>query len=189
MTRKGGIIANIKGRPEAKKDEVNINDAIRSPKLRVIDEEGNQLGIISKDQALAHAERVGLDLVEVSPNAEPPVCKVMDYGKYRFQQQKKASEARKKQVKVTVKEIAIRPQTEEHDYQIKLKKVFQFLGKGDKVRINLRFRGREIAHKDLGFQMLERIVEDTKDIAKVDQMPKMEGRVMVLLLSPDARKK
>lgn len=135
------------------------------------------------------ADNANLDLVEVSPNAEPPVCKIMDYGKYKFQLQKKAAEARKKQVIVHVKEIAIRPQTEEHDYQIKLRNMRKFLTKGDKVKVNLRFRGREITHKDLGKIMLDRIEEDLKDLAKVDQYPRMEGRLMVMLLSPLATKK
>lgn len=135
------------------------------------------------------AERANLDLVEVSPKAEPPVCKVLDYGKYKFQQQKKAAEARKNQVVVNVKEIAIRPQTEEHDYQIKLKKMRQFIGKGDKVKVNLRFRGREITHKEIGMEMLERMMADMQDIAKVDQKPKMEGRFMQMMLSPLTGKK
>lgn len=182
-------IGTFRGRPEKnRKDDTRINDAITAKEVRVIDEQGNQLGVISTQDAIHRAEQVELDLVEVSPNAVPPVCKILDYGKYKFQQQKKAAEARKNQVKVTVKEIAIRPQTEEHDYQIKLKKINQFLGKGDKVRVNLRFRGREITHKELGFEMLQRIVKDTETIAKVDQMPKMEGRVMVLLLSPESKK-
>lgn len=126
-----------------------------------------------------------LDLVEISPNAKPPVCKILDYGKYKFQQQKRASEAKKKQQVVTVKEISIRPRTEEHDYQIKMKKVFQFLEKGDKVKINLRFRGREIANQQLGMDMMNRIAEDTKEVAKVDQRPNMQGRQMSMMLSPD----
>lgn len=178
-----------RARPEKnRKDDTRINGAITAKEVRVIDEAGNQLGVISTRDAIYRAEQVDLDLVEVSPNAVPPVCKILDYGKYKFQQQKKAAEARKNQVKVTVKEIAIRPQTEEHDYQIKLKKINQFLEKGDKVRVNLRFRGREITHKEIGLEMLNRIVADTKEIAKVDQMPKMEGRAMILLLSPGSKK-
>lgn len=161
-----------------------MNDAITVRQVRVIDQNGEQLGVISTDEALNKAYDAGLDLVEVSPNAEPPVCKIIDYGKYKFQMQKKQAEIRKNQVKTTVKEVTIRPQTEEHDYQIKLKNITKFLSKGDKVKVSLRFRGREITHKELGYEMLKRIEQDTTDIAKVDQAPKMEGRFMLLLLSP-----
>lgn len=191
MIEEGKTIATTynKGRPDKnRKDDTRINDQITAKELRVIDEEGNQLGIISLQDALDRAMQADMDLVEVSPNAVPPVCKILNYGKYKFQMQKKAAEARKNQIKVTVKEIAIRPQTEEHDYQIKLRKMTEFLAKGDKVRVNLRFRGREITHKEIGQRMLDRIVLDTKDIAKVDQMPKMEGRMMVLMLSPESKK-
>tara|TARA_R110000868_G_scaffold218576_2_gene469087 strand:+ start:17428 stop:17907 length:480 start_codon:yes stop_codon:yes gene_type:complete len=157
--------------------------------VRVIDEAGEQLGVITTEDAIGRAENAGLDLVEVSPNAEPPVCKIIDYGKYKFQLQKKASEMRKTQVKTTLKEITIRPQTEEHDYQIKLKNIVKFITKGDKVKVSLRFRGREITHKDLGYDMLQRIIKDTEEIAKVDQHPKMEGRFMLLMLSPIPAKK
>jgi translation initiation factor IF-3 len=126
-----------------------------------------------------------LDLVEISPNANPPVCKILDYGKYKFQQQKRAAEARRNQQTVTVKEISIRPRTEEHDYQIKMKKVFQFLEKGDKVKINLRFRGREIANQQMGMDMMKRIEDDTAEIARVDQRPNMQGRQMSMMLSPE----
>lgn len=135
------------------------------------------------------ADRAGLDLVEVSPNATPPVCKILNYGKYKFQMQKKAAEARKNQVTVTVKEISIRPQTEEHDYQIKLRNMRKFITKGDKVKVNLRFRGREITHKELGMDMLNRMGEDMADIAKIDQKPRMEGRQLQMLFSPLVPKK
>ncbi|MFT7144752.1 MAG: translation initiation factor IF-3 [Alphaproteobacteria bacterium] len=138
---------------------------------------------------MGRADIAGLDLVEVSPNAVPPVCKIIDYGKYKFQLQKKATEIRKNQVKTTLKEVTIRPQTEEHDYQIKLKNVFKFINHGDKVKVSLRFRGREITHKDLGYNMLQRIIKDTTEIAKVDQHPRMEGRFMLLMLSPISNKK
>lgn len=144
--------------------------------------------MISTKDALTRAYDSGLDLVEVSPNAEPPVCKIIDYGKYKFQMQKKAAEIRKNQVKTTLKEVSIRPQTEEHDYQIKLKNITKFIGKGDKVKVSLRFRGREITHKDLGYEMLMRIAKDTEEFAKVDQAPKMEGRFMLLMLSPISKK-
>ncbi len=165
-----------------------INRSILAANVRVITEEGEQLGVMPLDKAIERAEMAGLDLIEVSPNAEPPVCKIQDYGKLKYQTQKKAAETRKKQHVVTVKEISIRPGTEEHDYQIKMKKARQFIEKGDKVKINLRFRGREITHKDLGTQMLDRIEADFKEIAKVDQRPKMEGRQMIMVMSPLATK-
>ena len=190
MKQKANIIAIHRGRPEKnRKDTVRVNNAITVNEVRVIDEKGEQLGIISTEDAMRRAMSADLDLVEVSPNAEPPVCKIIDYGKYKFQMQKKASEMRKNQVKTTLKEITIRPQTEEHDYQIKLKNIFKFIGKGDKVKVSLRFRGREITHKELGYEMLQRIAKDTEEIAKVDQAPKMEGRFMLLMLSPISNKK
>lgn len=152
----------------------------------MIDAEGGQAGVVPLSKALQMAEIAELDLVEISPNAEPPVCKILNYGKYRFQMQKKAAEARKNQIIVNVKEISIRPQTEEHDYQIKLKNMRKFIEKGDKVKVNLRFRGREITHKEIGIAMLDRMGEDMKDIAKIDQRPKMEGRQLQMLLSPIA---
>ncbi len=156
--------------------------------MRLIDEQGNQLGIVSLADALARAERADLDLVEVTGSANPAVCKILDYGKYKFQQQKKAAEARKNQQTVTVKEITMRPRTEEHDYQIKLKKIKEFITRGDKVKIGLRFRGREITHQEMGMAMMERIEVDVAEIAKVDQRPSMEGRQMTMLLSPGTKK-
>ncbi len=147
------------------------------------------MGVVSAKEAVSRAMEAGLDLVEISPNATPPVCKIMDYGKFKFQQQKKAQEAKKKQVTVTVKEISIRPTTEEHDYQVKLRNIRRFLERGDKVKINLRFRGREITHQDLGEVMLNKIEEDTQDIARVTSRPKMEGRQMVMMLEPEKAKK
>jgi len=155
----------------------------------LIDAEGEQVGVVSAKEAVSRAMEAGLDLVEISPNATPPVCKIMDYGKFKFQQQKKAQEAKKKQVTVTVKEISIRPTTEEHDYQVKLRNIRRFLERGDKVKINLRFRGREITHQDLGEVMLNKIEEDTQDIARVTSRPKMEGRQMVMMLEPEKAKK
>lgn len=151
----------------------------------MIGAEGEQIGVVPIKQALSLADEAGLDLVEISPNAEPPVCKILDYGKYKFQQQKRAAEAKKKQQTITVKEITLRPRTEEHDYQIKLKKILQFLDKGDKVKITLRFRGREIANSELAFDMMNRIEADTTEVARVDQRPNMQGRQMSMMLSPD----
>ena len=130
------------------------------------------------------AEEVGLDLVEISPNAEPPVCKIMDFGKYKYEQQKKESEARKKQKTIEVKEIKFRPNTDRHDYDVKMRSVVKFLDNGDKVKITMRFRGREMAHQDLGRRLLERVEEDTKDIGKIDAIPKLEGRQIVMLINP-----
>mgnify|MGYP006145537487 CR=1 FL=1 len=130
------------------------------------------------------AVEVGLDLVEISPNAEPPVCKIMDFGKYKYEQQKKESEARKKQKTIEVKEIKFRPNTDTHDYEVKMRSVVKFLDNGDKVKITMRFRGREMAHQDLGRQLLERVAEDTKEIGKIDSIPKLEGRQIVMLINP-----
>ena len=130
------------------------------------------------------ATDVGLDLVEISPNADPPVCKIMDFGKYKYEQQKKESEARKKQKTIEVKEIKFRPNTDTHDYEVKMRSVTKFLDNGDKVKITMRFRGREMAHQDLGRQLLERVSEDTKEIGKIDSIPKLEGRQIVMLINP-----
>ena len=142
------------------------------------------MGVVSIEQALERAEKAGLDLVEVVPNAEPPVCKIIDYGKFRFEEQKKQSAAKKKQHTTTVKEITLRPGTEEHDYQVKLKKIRQFIEKGDKVKVTVRFRGRELANQKLGMDQLQRIIKDMEETAKVDNPPRMEGRQMNMMLSP-----
>ena len=133
------------------------------------------------------AEEAGLDLVEISPNANPPVCKIMDYGKYKYEQQKRESEARKKQKVIEVKEVKFRPNTDTHDYDVKMRNVFRFLENGDKVKITLRFRGREMAHQDLGRDLLQRVAEDIKEIGKVENMPKMEGRQMIMIIGPVAK--
>lgn len=143
------------------------------------------LGVLSVAEAVSMAEEVGLDLVEVSPNAKPPVCKILDFGKYKYEQQKKAAEARKKQKTVDVKEIKVRPNIEDHDYAVKLKASRKFLDKEDKVKVTLRFRGREMAHKDLAAKLLDRIRDDLADISKVELYPKMEGRQMIMVLAPD----
>ncbi len=130
------------------------------------------------------AEQAGLDLVEISPNANPPVCKIMDFGKFKYEQQKKESEARKKQKIIEVKEVKFRPNTDTHDYDVKMRNVTKFLGNGDKVKVTLRFRGREMAHLELGRRLLERVAEDTEEIGKIEAMPKMEGRQMIMLINP-----
>ena len=153
----------------------------------MVGEDGEPLGIMSLRAALGAAEEAGLDLVEIAPMAQPPVCKMMDFGKFRYQEQKKAHEARLKQKQVQVKEIKLRPGTDENDYQIKLRNLRRFLEEGDKCKVTLRFRGREMAHQEFGLRQLERIKADLEDIAQVEQMPKMEGRLMVMVVAP-ARK-
>jgi len=152
--------------------------------VRCIDPEGEQLGILSIDEALRKAGEFGLDLVELQPNAVPPVCKILDYGKYKYQAQKRASEARKKQKVIEVKEIKLRPNIDSHDYEVKMRAVRKFLESGDKVKITLRFRGREMAHTELGTQLLDRVKEDIAEEAKIEALPKMEGRQMIMVLAP-----
>ncbi len=142
------------------------------------------MGVVSPSRGMAMAEDAGLDLVEISPNASPPVCKIMDFGKFKYEQQKRESEARKKQKIIEVKEVKFRPNTDTHDYDVKMRNVFRFLENGDKVKVTLRFRGREMAHIDLGRNLLERVAEDVKDQGKVENMPKMEGRQMVMMIGP-----
>lgn len=139
---------------------------------------------MTPDRARALAAEAGLDLVEISPNATPPVCKIMDFGKFKYEQQKRESEARKKQKTIEVKEVKFRPNTDTHDYQVKMRNVVRFLEEGNKVKVTLRFRGREMAHQNLGRELLERVAEDVKDIGKVENMPKMEGRQMVMMIGP-----
>lgn len=161
-----------------------VNGAITSPKVRCIDENGEQLGVISTQEAIDRAADVGLDLVEVQPNVDPPVCKILDYGKFKYEAQKRANEARKKQKVIDVKEIKLRPNIDEHDYQVKMKNVKKFISAGDKVKVTLRFRGREMAHQELGAQVLTRVREEMEELTKVEAMPKMEGRQMVMVLAP-----
>lgn len=168
--------------PEAPKDR--INKAITAKEVRLIGAEGEQVGIVSIQDAMAAAQEAGLDLVEITAKANPPVCKVMDYGKYLYQQQKKAHEAKKKQKQVQVKEVKFRPGTEEGDYQVKLRNLVKFLGKGDRVKVTIWFRGREITHKELGLKVLERVREDITEYGTVEQMPKMEGRQMQMMVAP-----
>ncbi len=164
-----------------------INDRIRCPEVRLIGAEGENVGVVTPEKALDLAEQAGLDLVEISPNAKPPVCKIMDYGKYKYETQKKEAEARKKQKVIEVKEVKFRPGTDTHDYDVKMRNVLKFLDNGDKVKVTLRFRGREMAHQDLGRELLQRISEDVKENGKVENMPKMEGRQMVMMIGPLAK--
>ncbi|MGD9888228.1 MAG: translation initiation factor IF-3 [Halothiobacillaceae bacterium] len=169
---------------EKKDDEPRLNTEITARELRLIDAEGNQVGVVSRYDALRMAEEAELDLVEISPQAVPPVCKIMNYGKFRYQQQKKANEAKKNQKVVEVKEVKFRPGTEEADYQVKLRNVTRFLEDGDKVKITLRFRGREMAHQNVGMQVYERIEKELGEQIVVEQRPKLEGRQMVMVISP-----
>ena len=139
---------------------------------------------MSPAQALELADEAGLDLVEISPNARPPVCKIMDFGKYKYEQQKREAEARRKQKTIEVKEVKFRPNTDKHDYDVKMRNVFKFLENGDKVKVTLRFRGREMAHQNLGRQLLERVAEDVRDIGRIENMPKLEGRQMIMMIGP-----
>ena len=168
--------------------KTRINSDITYPDVRVIDHEGEQLGIMTSEAALAKAVEVGLDLVEVSPNAEPPVCRIMDFGKFRFENSKKKQGAKKKQRRTQVKEIKFRPRTEVGDYKVKLNKLTKFLENGDKTKVTMRFRGREFAHQELGMELLKRVVADLEEIANVEQMPSMEGRQMVMDLGPKKTK-
>jgi translation initiation factor IF-3 len=161
-----------------------VNDAITAPTVRVVDPDGEMLGVMTPAEAIVKAEGFGLDLVEVSPNADPPVCKILDYGKFKYEDQKRKAEARKKQKTIDVKEIKMRPGIEEHDYDVKMRAMRRFLDEGDKVKVTLRFRGRELAHQELGLKVLDRVRSDVDEVAKVEQMPKMEGRQMIMVVAP-----
>ncbi|MGF1563598.1 MAG: translation initiation factor IF-3 [Geminicoccaceae bacterium] len=166
------------------RDEYRINDRIESREVRLVDADGEMIGVVPVNQALQRAAEAGLDLVEVSPNAVPPVCKILDYGKFKYEAQKRANAARKKQRTIEVKEIKMRPGIDTNDYNIKMKKVHSFLGEGDKVKVTMRFRGREMAHQEIAVDILNRVREEVKDIAKVEQFPKLEGRQMVMVMAP-----
>lgn len=163
---------------------LRINQGIRVPQVRVIDFEGKQLGILPIAEALAEAGKVGMDLVEVAPNSNPPVCRIMDYGKFRYQQSKKLQVARKSAATVQIKEMRLRPKIDGHDREIKIRKVKEFLEEGDKVKISMLFRGREIAYTSIGFKIMESIREELESIATVEQHPRIEGRSMVMVVSP-----
>lgn len=165
-------------------DKVNINQQIKAKELRIIDPEGNQIGVLPIYKALAAAQEFGLDLVEISPNANPPVCKIMDYGRYRYEQTKKLQEAKKKQVTSQLKEIKVRPKTGEHDLVVKVGHIKRFLEKKDKVKVTVMFRGREITLSQLGKEVLDKVALETAEIAIVEQAPKFEGRTMFMVLSP-----
>ncbi|HIC41048.1 MAG TPA: translation initiation factor IF-3 [Piscirickettsiaceae bacterium] len=171
------------------KVKTRINDYIKVPEVRLIGAKGEPVGVVGTNQAREMAEDAGLDLVEVSPNAEPPVCKIMDFGKFLYEQKKQLSDAKKKQKKTTVKTIKYRPGTEEGDYQIKFRNLVKFLDNGDKVKVSIWFRGREMQHRELGMVMLDRIEKDTEEFANVEQKAKMEGRQLGMMLAPKSKKK
>ena len=165
-----------------------VNEKIRALDVQVIGSEGNNLGVLTLKKAIEIAKDESLDLIEISPNANPPVCKIMDYGKYKYEQQKRESEARKNQKIIEVKEIKFRPGTDTHDYEVKMRSVTKFLEKGDKVKITLRFRGREMAHQELGRELLERVAADIEGFGKIENIPKMEGRQMTMMIGPTSSK-
>jgi len=166
------------------RDGPRVNEQITSAEIRLIDETGENVGVVERRDALDRAADVGLDLVEISPNADPPVCKILDHGRFKYEDQKKKAEARKKQKTVDVKEIKMRPNIDQHDYDVKMRSVLRFLEDGDKVKVTLRFRGREMAHQNLGLKVLHRVRDQVEETAKVEQFPRMEGRQMVMILAP-----
>ena len=161
-----------------------INEAIRAREVQLISDTGENLGVVGRFDALAKAQEVGLDLVEISPNANPPVCKILDYGKFKYEQQKKAAEQKKKQKVIEIKEIKMRPNIDDHDYDVKIRAMKRFFEEGDKVKVTLRFRGREMAHMELGMQLLQRVKTDFAEKTKVEAEPKLEGRQMIMVLAP-----
>lgn len=170
--------------PPVRETGPRVNDRIRSDEIRLIGAEGENVGVVTPARAMEMADEAGLDLVEISPNAAPPVCKIMDFGKYKYETQKKEAEARKKQKIIEIKEVKFRPNTDINDYDVKMRNVFKFLEGGDKVKVTLRFRGREMAHLNLGRELLERVAVDIEGFGKVENFPKMEGRQMIMLVGP-----
>lgn len=168
----------------AKRDEPRINTQIDVPSVRLVNEKGDMLGVVATREAIRMAEQAGLDLVEISPNAEPPVCKILDYGKYRYEAQKKAHDARKKQKVISVKEIKLRPMIDKNDLDIKMRAVKKFLEEGDKVKITLRFRGREMAHQEIGINLLKKVQADLEEIIRIEQPAKFEGKQMIMVVAP-----
>src|SRR5512140_1275746 len=167
--------------------DARTNRRIKAREVRLVGVEGEQLGVLPIEQALARAQELGLDLVEVSPMAKPPVCKIMDYGKCKYLEKKKQNEAKKKQVVVQLKEVKLRPRTEEHDYNVKIGKIREFLHEANKARVTVMFRGREMSHRELGQRVLQRIIEDLRDVAVIESAPRMEGRQMFMILAPNPK--
>jgi len=154
------------------------------PNVRLVDQDGEMVGVVGRNEAIQRAMEAGLDLVEIAPNADPPVCKILDFGKFKYEAQKKKNEARKKQKVIEVKEIKLRPSIDDHDYDVKMRSMTKFIDEGDKVKVTMRFRGRELAHQELGMNVLIRVRDDLEEVAKVEQMPRMEGRQMTMVISP-----
>jgi translation initiation factor IF-3 len=161
-----------------------INEEIGVIRVRLVDQRGQMVGVVGRNEALTMAANAGLDLVEIAPNADPPVCKILDFGKYKYEEQKKKNEARKKQKIIEVKEIKLRPGIDDHDYEVKRRSMVKFIEEGDKVKVTMRFRGRELAHQELGMDVLMRVRDDLDEIAKIEQIPRMEGRQMTMVMSP-----
>ncbi len=184
--RKQTIARRPHNAPPQRETGPRVNDRIRGPEIRLIGADGENVGVVTPARAMAMAEEAGLDLVEISPNAEPPVCKIMDFGKFKYEQQKREAEARKKQHIIEIKEIKFRPGTDKHDYDVKMRSVLKFLGEGDKVKVTLRFRGREMAHQQLGLELLNRVADDViaEEAGKLESFPKLEGRQMVMMIGP-----
>lgn len=174
----------MRAAPAVQKDGPRVNDEIRAREVQLIDQDGTNKGVVDFHTAYKMAQDAGLDLVEISPNTTPPVCKILDVGKYKYQAQKKAAEARKKQKVVEIKELKFRPMIDDHDYDVKLRAMQRFLEEGDKVKVTLRFRGRELAHQELGSKLLNRVKDDTATIAKVESDARFEGRQMIMILAP-----
>ena len=161
-----------------------MNEAISLPKVRLIDANGDNVGVVDTDDALKRALDVGLDLVEISPHADPPVCKILDFGKFKYEAQKRKSEARKKQKVIDVKEIKMRPNIDQHDYDVKMRSIERFISDGDKVKVTMRFRGREMVHQEIGLRVLERVRDQLEEVAKIEQFPRLEGRQMTMVMAP-----
>ena len=174
----------MRAAPERAPAGPRMNEDIRVAEVRLIDQTGQNVGVVATSVAIARAAEAGLDLVEISPESKPPVAKILDYGKFNYQEQKKAAEARKRQKVVEIKEIKMRPSIDDHDYDVKMRSMKRFFDEGDKVKVTLRFRGRELSHQELGWQVLQRVKADTEPLAKVEAEPKMEGRQMVMVLAP-----
>ena len=168
----------------SRNDGPRVNHQINVPNVRLVREDGSMVGVVTTREAISMAADAGLDLVEVSPNAEPPVCKILDLGKFKYEEQKRKNEARKKQKVIEVKEVKLRPGIDDHDYDVKMRAMKGFIGEGDKVKVTMRFRGRELAHQDLGMNVLMRVKTDLDELAKVEQFPKMEGKQMTMVMSP-----
>jgi len=166
------------------RDGPRVNQEIVVPRVRLVDERGEMIGVVTRTEALQRATEAGLDLVEVAATADPPVVKILDYGKFKYEEQKRKNEARKKQKVIEVKEIKLRPGIDDHDYEVKMRSMVKFIEEGDKVKVTMRFRGRELAHQELGMDVLVRVRDDLDEIAKVEQMPRMEGRQMIMVMSP-----